>query len=262
MPPPFVGEPSKLLLLWLRHGHTLPVTSSDRREKVIPKTSDHPSASKYRLSVNKSLRYETIRSKFEEVMNNIDEAKAFVMSNIDQIPTTLFSLALGTDTFNAQSQRDVNRMETLRKLHQRYQIVCDQIFFSAHIELQKAETRVLTYRSLIQDFPRISSNWDEIEISMFFAVLLNSRASYDLKVKQTVRTIEEVMDRTISASQAQTRDALVRSILKEPALSAEIYLNATRIMAQFFPEIYGQIAPELKVVHETYFVNDTKTLVE
>lgn len=262
LPPPYDGKPGVLLMHWIRHGHVVPTTSLDRRQFVYPLGPQHPKSELYRLRDSTELTYDVIVKKFSDVAYHIDNAKDFVSCNIDQIPPRLLLLAMTDEKLAAQSRNQLERMETIKSLRERLVISADQLLFPTVIELIKAETRVQTYRSVISDMERFSSSWDEVEISFFFAALMNARIKFDGQVQEAIATIESSLDETAEDFQESVRDSMINALLVQPALSAEIYLNATRVVAQFMPDVYAKVAPELKFLHETYFLTSPAAIYE
>ena len=43
---------------------------------------------------------------------------------------------------------------------------------------------------------------------------------------------------------------------RKPGLTAQIYLNASIMIETDSPELYKKVKPEVKIIHETYFIND------
>ena len=94
-------------------------------------------------------------------MDDLDDSKSFINANIDLVPSKLFLRALTAQKLSAQSNNDLEQMDFLKEVRRRYILAGDQVFFPLNIEVQKAETRVMTYlaRDELRNF---AENWDEV----------------------------------------------------------------------------------------------------
>ena len=94
-------------------------------------------------------------------MDDLEDSKSFINANIDLVPSKLFLRALTAQKLSAQSKNDLERMDYLKEVRRRYILAGDQVFFPLNIEVQKAETRVMTY--LARDELRgWAETWDEV----------------------------------------------------------------------------------------------------
>ena len=107
------------------------------------------------------MTYKKIFDGFVQVMDDLDDSKSFINANIDLVPSKLFLRALTAQKLSAQSNNDLEKMDFLKEVRRRYILAGDQVFFPLNIEVQKAETRVMTYlaRDELRSF---AENWDEV----------------------------------------------------------------------------------------------------
>lgn len=140
-----------------------PRTSEDRLATVFPKGRLHPTSPKFRLK-NEGLTYKMIFDAFVLVMDDLEDSKSFINSNMDLVPSKLFLRALTAQKLSAQSRNDLEQMDYLKEVRRRYILANDQVFFPLNIEVQKAETRVMTYlaRDELRSF---AESWDEVRYS-------------------------------------------------------------------------------------------------
>ena len=127
---------------------------------VFPKGRLHPNAPKFRLN-NEGLTYKKIFDSFVAVMDDLENSKSFINANIDLVPSKMFLRALTAQKLSAQSKNDLEQMDFLKEVRRRYILAGDQVFFPLNIEVQKAETRVMTFlaRGELRTF---AENWDEV----------------------------------------------------------------------------------------------------
>lgn len=246
------------LLFWARHATVAPVTSTDRLETVFPKGRLHPQASKYRLDPL-TITYEKILNGFEAVQDDLQQSKDFIISNIDLVPSRMFLRALTAQKLSLQSKNDIEGMLRLKELRSKYILAQDQIFFPLNIEVMKAETRVMTYlaRDELRSFAK---GWDSVEASLHFTTLLAARLTWDDKVKEVLANIKSKMDRTVGYMLDKIRDQLMSREFRKPAITAEVYLNASMKIKDTMPEFYSKIKAEVKVIHETYFLTEEEDI--
>lgn len=163
------------LLFWARHATIAPRTSDDRLTTVFPKGRLHPNSPKFRLE-NDGLTYKKIFDAFVLVMDDLEDSKSFINANIDLVPSKLFLRALTAQKLSAQSNNELEQMDFIKEVRRRYILASDQVFFPLNIEVQKAETRVMTYlaRDELRSF---AENWDEVQcclvLSCFTCEVLN-----------------------------------------------------------------------------------------
>jgi hypothetical protein len=87
-------------------------------------------------------------------------------------------------------------MDTLKEIRRRYILAHDQVFFPLNIEVQKAETRVMTYlaRPELQQF---AQSWDEVEMTLHFTTLLAARLTWDQRVKDILDDIKQRVEESV-----------------------------------------------------------------
>jgi hypothetical protein len=137
---------------------------------VFPKGRLHPEAPKFRLN-HEGLTFQKILDGFAVVMDDLEDSKSFINANIDLVPSKLFLRALTAQKLSAQSKNDLERMDYLKEVRRRYILAGDQVFFPLNIEVQKAETRVMTY--LARDELRSwAETWDEVIHSSIISKIL------------------------------------------------------------------------------------------
>ncbi len=44
------------------------------------------------------------------------------------------------------------------------------------------------------------------------------------------------------------------------AITSELYANATLLIENLMPELYGKVRPELRLVHEAYFITQPEQM--
>ena len=109
-------------------------------------------------------------------MDDLEDSKSFINANIDLVPSKLFLRALTAQKLSAQSNNELEQMDFIKEVRRRYILASDQVFFPLNIEVQKAETRVMTYlaRDELRSF---AENWDEVQcclvLSCFTCEVLN-----------------------------------------------------------------------------------------
>ena len=239
------------LLYWTRHGTVAPRTSEDRLDRVYPYDSQSSLLeNSMKVSID-NLNYQGILREFEAVAEDLEKSKRFIVANLDTIPSKLFLRALTAQKLSVQSKGDVIRAKSLSNLRDRYILAHDQVFFPLNIEIQKAETRVMTYVSR-QEFFNQARNWDAIEMSCFLSTLLAARLTWDDRVKTVMKNINARIANTVEYMSRGIKEDLMIREFRKPGLTAEIYLNAS-IELQNNQELYNLVIPELKAVHETYF---------
>lgn len=135
---------------------------------MFPRGRLHPDAPKFRLE-SEGLTYKKIYDSFVLVMDDLEDSKSFINANIDLVPSKLFLRALTAQKLSAQSNNDLEQMDFLKEVRRRYILAGDQVFFPLNIEVQKAETRVMTYvaRDELRSF---AENWDEVTTVLCGAV--------------------------------------------------------------------------------------------
>ena len=238
------------LLLWARHGDTLPRDSIERRNLVLPFAYEPMRNDKYRLS-NSDLTYDTIFNSFVKVMDNIAESKIFISTNLDLVPSVLFLRALTAKKLKAQYENNIEEMNYIKTVRQRYTLAHDQLFFPLNIEVRKAETRVMTYLSRAE-FPEFAKTWDTVETTLHFVTLVSARITWDLKVQELLDRIRRKISETVDYMADAVRNDLMTREFRRPGITAEVYGNATIQIEKSLPEIYRKIAPEIRIIHETY----------
>ena len=255
-PPGQLGRDTKYhgsLLYWARHSTVAPRTSEERQTLVFPRGRLHPQAPKYRLSKEGGLSFDSILQAFLLVQDDLEDSKAFLDSNIDIISPKLFLRLLTAEKLSAQSKRNIDRMNYLKDIRNKYILAHDQLFFPLNIEIQKAETRVMTYlaRPEIQSFAR---DWDTIEMTLHFTTLLAARFTWDDRVREILDDIKRKVDGSIGyMAEGLKRDLMSREFRK-PGITAELYLNASIAIEKSMPQLYAKIKPEVQLIHETFFM--------
>jgi len=259
----FFGEPRKpppietsadtgyhgSLLFWARHATVAPRTSVERLERVFPKGRRHSTASTHRLEAN-TVTFENYLNGFKTIMDDLEASKDYIASNIDIIPSQLALRAMTAAKLEAQQERDAVRWELLREVRKRYIIAHDQLFFPLNIEVQKAETRVMTYlaRSEIKQFARV---WDEVEMSLHMTTLISAQITWDERCREILSNIRRQVDDTVSYMSAGVERQLMSKEFRKPGLTSEIYRNATFQIVHEMPDLYNKVYPEVKFVIET-----------
>ena len=125
----------------------MPQTSAERLEVVFPRGRQHKTAGKYRLDSN-NLTYQSILKTFESYMNDLEASKDFIFSNIDQVPSKIFLRAITAQKLSVQSRNNLVAMNHLKDVREKYIIAQDQAFFPLNIEIIKAQTRFVSYRTV------------------------------------------------------------------------------------------------------------------
>ena len=243
------------LLAWARHATVAPRTSEERLATVFPRGRLHPEAPVHRIPTDPSaLTFEEVLDRFVAVMDCLEASKAFIDANIDIVPSALFLRALTAEKLTAQSRKDLDRMNSLREVRARYIVASDQLFFPLNLEVQKAETRVMTYLARVE-LRAFARDWDEVEASLHFATLLAARLTWDARVREVLDTIRTRVKESVAyMSEGLQRDLMSREFRK-PGLTAELFLNTSNAVQTQFPELYGKVRPELRALHETYFMS-------
>lgn len=241
------------LLYWARHATVAPRSSAERIESVFPKGPLHPEASKYRLT--SSATFETIYESFVAVMNDLEASKAFINVNMDIVPSKLFLRALTARKLKAQYENDISTMETIKLVRNKYIIASDQLFFPLNIEIQKAETRVMTYLSR-DELVDYAKEWDKVEATLHFTTLLAARITWDTRVKEVLDSIKQKIDDTVGYMAESLKKDLMNREFRKPAITAEIYANATNLIELKMSSLYLKVSNEIKFVHETFSMTD------
>jgi hypothetical protein len=262
-PPP--GEAARdskyhgTLLYWARHATVAPRTSEERMTYVFPRGRLHPESPKHRLENDKDLTFEKILQAFASRMDDLPDTKAFIDANIDLIPSKLFLRALTAEKLSKQSKNDLEAMDYLKDVRRRYILAHDQVFFPLNLEIQKAETRVMTYlaRDELRNF---AEKWDEVEMSLHFTTLLAARLTWDRKVRAILDDIKEKVKNTVGYMADGIQNDLMSREFRKPGITSEVYLNASMSIQLNMPELYAKIRPEVQLMHETFFMEDTKEI--
>lgn len=253
-PPPVSSATSTTyqasLLYWARHGNSVPRDSMERMDRVFPKGRAEENASKYRLG-EVELSFEAILKSWIAIMDNLEEAKAFICANVDLVPSKLFLRALTAKKLAAQSKGDVAEMNRIKDIRGKYILAHDQVYFPLNIERLKAETRVMTYlaRDEIRNFAR---SWDSVEMSLHMTALIAARLQWDSKAEQMLDNIKARLSQTVDYMAEKTYNNLMNREFRRPSITAETYRNASLALEGTMPDLYGKIHPEVKLLHETY----------
>jgi len=199
------------------------------------------------------LSFDSILQAFISVQDDLEDSKAFLDSNIDLVSPKLFLRLLTAEKLSAQSKRNVARMDSLKDVRNKYILAHDQLFFPLNIEIQKAETRVMTYlaRPEIQSFAR---DWDSIEMTLHFTTLLAARFTWDDRVRVILDDIKRKVDGAIGYMADGLKKDLMSREFRKPGITAELYLNASIAIEKDMPQLYAKIKPEVQLLHETYFM--------
>lgn len=236
------------LLSWARHANVIPRTTEERAISVFPR----PTTSDFYLG-DGALTYDQIFDKFVSVKDNVEASKRFILANVANVPPKLFLRALTAEKLSSQSRGDLERMASLKEVRDSFILAHDQLYFPLNIELQKAETRVMTYVGRMEMFEAIE-NWDAIELSSFFTTLLAARLTWDGRVRDVLGQIDNKVQDTVAYMADGIRSDLMARTFKKPGQSSEIYRNATIAIQARMPEAYETMVPEVKVVQETFFL--------
>ena len=239
------------LLSWARHANFVATNEKEREEMVF---LDRNSKGNLRYQLDKDLlNYRDIFDNFVSVMENVEEAKKFILANVVEVPPKLFLRALTAEKLSAQSKGDVGRMNYLKEVRDAYILAHDQMYFALNVELQKAETRVMTYVGRMEMFEGVE-NWDSIELTAFFTTLLAARLTWDGRCKDVMKRIDTKVRGTVGYMEEGIRSDLMTREFKRPSQSAEIYRNASIAIQARNPDQYNSMRPEVRVVQETYFL--------
>lgn len=251
-PPEAMNDPAfhLNLLFWARHGSVIPKNKAERAERVIPKGPNDSNAAKFRLKPDE-LTFDSILDSFESSMEDFDSAKSFISTNIDVVSSKLFMRALTSKKLSLQSKGMLEEMRKIKSIRDRYNLAHDQVFFPLNVEIQKSETRVMTYlaREELRNFAVI---WDEVEMSLHLLTLLASRYTWDGRVEDILDDIKESVSGTVEYMADGVRNQLMTREFRKPGITAEVYRNASVAIEQRMPEAYEKIFPEIKALHETY----------
>ena len=185
--------------------------------------------------------------------DNLEASKTFILANVANVPPKLFLRALTAEKLSAQSKNDLQRMNDLKEIRDAYILAHDQLYFPLNVELQKAETRVMTYVGRMEMFDAIE-NWDGVELTAFFTTLLAARLTWDGRVRDVLGQIENKVQDTVQYMAEGIRSDLMTRTFKKPGQSAEIYRNATIAIQARMPEAYDAMLPEIKAVQDTFFL--------
>lgn len=288
------------LLRWARHSTVAPRTSEDRLRSVFPKGRMHASAGVHRLtndvhtqsgastaqpkistnegnkvttltqskdafsdvnvSGSENISYETIFSAFVAVMDNLEASKAFIDSNMDIVPSVQFLRALTADKLASQSRGNIEHMHYLKRVRNKYILAHDQLFFPLNIEVEKAETRVMTYLAG-PELATIASEWDSVEMTLFFTTLLAARHTWDNRVREVLSDIKETMDDTVAYNSQELKKDLMDREFRQPAATAEMYLNASLAVQRDMRHLYEKVLPEVQLLHEVYLLDKDEEVV-
>lgn len=258
--PPPADRISTPAYLWARHSHTVPTTSEERITSIFPRTFDHPLAGELRLSITSSTTYEEIKGAVIAAMNRtgnqhdrIANLVDFLTCNLDHLSPHLLLLAMTHEKMALQSKKlDFSAIQDLRTM---VNLAAQRLSFPIFLEQQKAESRVLTYRGLMGGFDAIAQEWDGSEVTLFFAALINGRITYDTKIAVITQYVDSQLAYINDEDMlTNARSEYIRNMLAKPTLTAEVYLNASRVIAQLIPDLYDQVAPEIRALHEVYFL--------
>ncbi|KAJ1424541.1 hypothetical protein B484DRAFT_98168 [Ochromonadaceae sp. CCMP2298] len=121
-------------------------------------------------------------------------------------------------------------MDTLKEIRRRYILAHDQVFFPLNIEVQKAETRVMTYlaRPELQQF---AQSWDEVEMTLHFTTLLAARLTWDQRVKDILDDIKQRVEESVGYMAEGLEKDLMSRDFRKPGITSELYLNASNAIA-------------------------------
>lgn len=256
LPPPAAAARDTInhgtLLGWARHGHVAPRNSAERLTRVFPRGQAHPEAARYRLT-SQQLTYEAIRARFEEVMWDLEAAKAFLEANVDLVPPKLFLRTLTAEKLSHQSRGDLEKMRHLLQIRDRCILAHDQLFFPLIIETKKAESRVMTYLNR-PELATAAQGWDTVELSLLFTTFLAARNTWDEAVQNVVKNIEKETKETVEYLRESVRRELTFTRLRSPAVTAQIYRNASLLIQQTMPDAYAKLRPEIQLLHEVSFL--------
>lgn len=248
-----------ILLQWARHASFCPSNSAERSEWVFPRGRNHPESGKYRINDIKNVKARDMVKEVEAMGSNVQQIKAYIESNIDLVPPLLFMRIIAAEKLTAQSKRDVKRMRELKTVLLNYICAFHQLMFPMQIEVQKAETRVLTFinRMEFKDFALV---WDEVETSLVFFLLYSAKASWRGRAESAEEVIEEQLKSIPEFLYKRTKNNLFQSRLAPSTFTYEVYGNSTAFLSSI-PEIYAKVRPEIKILHELDGVDDDDAIV-
>lgn len=243
------------LLYWARHGNVVPRDSTERLARVFPRgvLEKDSKVTRHRLSPAQLSSYEGIYKAWSAVMDDLEEAKAFISANVDTVPPALFLRAMTAKKLAAQSKGDVAEMTRIKDVRQKYMVAKDQLFFPLNVERIKAETRVMTYlaRDEVRNFAK---SWDEVEMSLYMTSLVAARMKWDFACGEIMSNIKAALELTVEYMRENTYETLVQKEFRKPSITADTYRNASLNLQFNMPALYEKISPEVKIVHETYFL--------
>ena len=75
-------------------------------------------------------------------------------------------------------------------------------------------------------------------------------------MKQVLDQIKEKLNQAVGYLRDRIRTNLMSREFRKPAVTAEVYLNATLKIRNNWPHIYAKVYDEAKAIHETYFMED------
>jgi hypothetical protein len=242
-PPPEAAQDLRYhgnLLFWARHATVVPRNSEERLKLVFPDPFKDSNTLKYRMNPD-NLNFEKILESFEAVMTDLESSKAFITANIDQVPTILFLRALTAKKLKAQYDNNILEMEKFKKIRNYYIVAHDQIFFPLNIEIQKAQTRVMTYitRSELRQFAK---SWDAVEVTLYFFTMLSARLAWDAKVTELLDSIKKRVAETVDYMAEGVRRDLMTREFRRPGITSEIYTNSTIQFTKEFPYLYSKVS--------------------
>jgi len=243
------------LLYWARHGNVVPRDSAERLARVFPRgvLEKDSKVTRHRLPPAQLSSYEGVYKAWLAVMDDLEEAKAFISANVDTVPPTLFLRAMTAKKLAAQSKGDVAEMTRLKDVRQKYMVAKDQLFFPLNVERIKAETRVMTYlaRDEVRNFAK---SWDEVEMSLYMTSLVAARMKWDFACGEIMSNIKAALELTVEYMRENTYETLMQKEYRKPSITADTYRNASLNLQFNMPALYEKISPEVKMVHETYFL--------
>jgi hypothetical protein len=101
-----------------------------------------------------------------------------------------------------------------------------------------------------------ADKWDSVETSLHFTTLLAARLTWDEKVKTVLDNIREKISGTVGYMAKSIEKQLMSREFRKPGTTAEVYLNASMLIQLNMPGVYKKVRPEVKALHETFFMTD------
>lgn len=97
-------------------------------------------------------------------------------------------------------------------------------------------------------------------MSLHFMTLIAARLVWDGKLVEILDGIRSKMDDTVGYFAESIQKQLMSREFRKPGLTAEAYLNASRVIQTEMTELYDKVRPEIRLLHEVYFIKDSAAI--